>query len=144
MIKIKYRGGFKYQLAESVNILAPELTTFQYPGNQFLRLTGKADNTEMCFGVGYAWDGPSGPMMDTKSAMVASLAHDAGAQISRNSPVWGIDIRDQFIEANNKLFHRLCLESGMWRFRANYALWVLRKVDAYADPKNKKRVMGAP
>ena len=149
MTAIKYRGGFKYQLATSVAIYAPELEGFKYKGSRFLQLVHDGDGpngtgTYLLSKAGYAWDGPSGPMMDTKTAMVASLAHDGGAQISRRSPKWTELARDRFIEKNNDLFYRLCIESGMWRFRARYARWGVARVDAYADPKNKRKVYTAP
>lgn len=148
MTTIKYRGGYKYQLAEDVDIRAPELGVFLATGTEsrFLKLVHdeKTETTYLDFKAGYAWDGPSGPMMDTKTAMVASLAHDGGAQIMRRSKRMPSLIRTQFIRKNNDLFYRLCIEGGMWKFRAKYARWGVSRVTGYADPANKKPILEAP
>ena len=76
--------------------------------------------------AGYAWDGASGPTYDSKSSMRASLVHDAGYQLIRLGML-PHDTRKQWDE----LFHRICVEDGMWKPRA--WLW-FNAVRGFADP----------
>ena len=48
--------------------------------NDYVRLDWHGKLSIFC---GYAWDGPSGPAIDTKSFMRASLVHDALYQLMR-------------------------------------------------------------
>ena len=65
---------------------------------------------------GYAWDGASGPTIDTPSSMRGSLVHDALYQLMRLG----------LISENNRdyadsLLKKICLEDGMNKVRAK--LW---------------------
>jgi hypothetical protein len=62
---------------------------------------------------GYAWDGPSGPTMDTANFMRGSLVHDALYQIMREEL-----IPQEHREYADKLLHKICLEDGMSTLRA--------------------------
>jgi hypothetical protein len=57
---------------------------------------------------GYLWDGPSGPTIDRKENMRASLIHDVLAEAMRQ----GLLPQDCWIPANEEL-GRLCIEDGM-------------------------------
>jgi hypothetical protein len=61
----------------------------------------------------YAWDGASGPTIDTKSSMRGSLVHDAIYQLIRfgKLPLSCRKVADALLE-------KICLEDGMWRIRA--------------------------
>lgn len=64
---------------------------------------------------GYAWDGCSGPVLQTDDTVRASLAHDALYQIMRLGflPIECRALAD-------KVFHRMLLEDGMTAIRAWY------------------------
>jgi hypothetical protein len=63
---------------------------------------------------GYAWDGPSGPTVDTKNFMRASLVHDALYQLMREDLVGNGDgVRKQFREDADKLLRRMVRKDGM-------------------------------
>tara|TARA_R110001599_G_scaffold90866_1_gene238893 strand:+ start:61 stop:471 length:411 start_codon:yes stop_codon:yes gene_type:complete len=62
---------------------------------------------------GYCWNGSSGPTWDTASTMRASLFHDALYQMIRERDL-SLDSR----YLSDKVYYRLCLEDGMWRWRA--------------------------
>lgn len=66
---------------------------------------------------GYCWDGASGPTWDSKSSMRASLIHDVLYQLMR------IGVLDAKIHKNTAdlILYKICVEDGMWEWRAN--LW---------------------
>jgi hypothetical protein len=70
---------------------------------------------------GYAWDGPSGPTIDTKTFMRGSLVHDALYQLMRMKllPITNKDYADRTLQ-------QICKEDGMCRFRAWYVYWGVR------------------
>ena len=76
---IRYRGDYKYQLASDY-----ELGTLIFPAESIvtdyieLRVDGK-----LTVKKSYAWDGPSGPVLDTKENLRASLVHDVRYQLMR-------------------------------------------------------------
>ena len=85
-------------------------------------------NGTMVIGKGYAWDGASGPTIDTESTMRASLIHDAWYQLMREGLV-STDLR-QYVD---ELFKIHCLEDGMSKFRAWYYYWGVRIGGAYGS-----------
>jgi hypothetical protein len=137
MISIKYKAGYKYQLAEdyfhvlkfSPIIPGPILT-------RYIRLTDKV----LAIYAGYAWDGPSGPTIDTKNFMRASVVHDALYQLMREG-----HLPQSYRDGADKELKAICLEDGMSQVRAWY---VYRSVSRYAapfaDPSKEKPIIEAP
>ena len=135
--QIRYRDGYKYQLAEGYSVKvsvipqAPVKTEF---------ITLGTDGT-LTIKRGYAWDGPSGPTIDTKNFMRGSLVHDALYQLMRDAGLSKEQWRD---EADLEL-KRICLEDGMSRLRA---WWVHRGVrlggDPSASPESRRPAVNAP
>ena len=114
---IKYKKGYKYQLVERWSIstdLRPDHIVVLNPF-LFLDVDGK-----LCIQAGYAWDGPSGPAIDTKNFMRGSLVHDALYQLMREN-LLSFSFRKQADEELN----RICLEDGMSKLRA---WWVYQGV----------------
>lgn len=63
----------------------------------------------------YAWDGASGPAIDTKTILRGSLVHDALYQLL------SLELLDRkFKDDIDRLFQQICREDGMNRFRAWY------------------------
>jgi len=83
----------------------------------FLKLTRSG---RLTIAKGYAWDGASGPAINTKNFRRGSLVHDCFYQMLRESLI----AASMRIEAD-KLLRRHVLEDGMWRIRA---AWVYRGV----------------
>ena len=83
---------------------------------------------------GYAWDGPSGPTIDTPNFMRGSLVHDAFYQLMREELI----SQDHRTYAD-RLLRKICLEDGMSAIRA---WWVYKAVQLYgassATPDLKK------
>lgn len=136
MKQIKYRGGYLYQLAEDYTVRIP-ITPRQNIVTEFVYLTTEGDLT---LRRGYAWDGPSGPTIDTASAMRGSLIHDSLYQLIRQGPLGWIHraVADQVYEDT-------CIEDGMWSIRAWAHFKALRAFGgAAADPSHVKPVLAAP
>ena len=115
---IKYRKGYKYQLVEDYHFqtrIRPEVDIFTH----FINLNTKGQGKVRC---DYAWDGPSGPTIDTKDAMRGSLGHDAKSQLIRLCllPYSDKKIADHEIEED-------CIKDGMWKWRAKIWHWTLEK-----------------
>ena len=106
---IHYTAGYKYILAESV-ALPTEVGTEKEISNNMLVLKTSG---LLLIQKGYAWDGPSGPTVDTKSSMQASLAHDALYQLMRE----GLLSPEHKPDADRTL-SVLGEADGMWKWRA--------------------------
>jgi len=145
MNKIHYRSGYKYQLAEEyrVNVVINAKRAEdggQTSGGIKTEYTDLSADGVLTIRAGYAWDGPSGPAIDTKSFMRGSLVHDALYQLMRNN-LLPASCRE---DADQEL-HRICREDGMNRFRAWYVLLGVRKGAGFAAaPKAKKKTRSAP
>lgn len=108
---MKFRSGYKYQLAEPYSIQT-RIIQISRIETMFISL----DETGLLtIRSGYAWDGPSGPAIDTLNAMRGSLVHDCQYQLMR----MGL-LDEKFRRAADEDFRRMCREDGMSRFRAWY------------------------
>jgi len=133
---IAYKSGYKYQLAFAY-LVDIELTPEYYVESEYLHLSAGGVLTVQ---RGYAWDGPSGPTIDTKNFMRGSLVHDALYQL----------IREGKLDQNTRLFadkllRKMCKQDGMSSIRAwwvykgvRFAGWLSTK------PNSRKRIKIAP
>lgn len=133
---MKYKSGYKYQLAETISIQ----TCITPPVNVSTYMLNLDPNGTLTIDRGYAWDGPSGPTIDTKNTLTPSLMHDAIYQLIRMELIaksWRL-IADEEIG-------RMMKERGVWWLRRK--LWVreLKKFGGpAADPRNRKQILTAP
>ena len=70
----------------------------------------------------YAWDGPSGPTIDTKDFMRGSLVHDALYQLMR---LQSLDYK-KYRKQADVILREICIEDGMSKFRAWYVYQAVR------------------
>jgi hypothetical protein len=70
---------------------------------------------------GYAWDGPSGPTIDTKTFMRGSLVHDALYQLMREQ-----HISRTYREYADRLLRQICVQAGMSNIHAWIVYWCVR------------------
>ncbi|MBF0401752.1 MAG: hypothetical protein HQL90_13420 [Magnetococcales bacterium] len=134
---ITYNGGYKYQLikdyTEVIDIIPTAPVSTEYIT---LDLAGNLTILE-----GYAWDGPSGPTIDTLTFMRGSLVHDALYQLMREKLLDPETTKDQA----DRILQRICIEDGMWRLRA---WWVYQGVRLFAkhaaDPASRRPPTVAP
>jgi len=111
MKRITYRqlSKYKYELLESyfhdVGI---------HPDKDiFTRYVSLLETGVLVISERYAWDGPSGPTVDTKSSLRASLVHDALYQLMDMGFLpW------TYQERADCLLRDIAIEDGMWRVRA--------------------------
>lgn len=105
---IKYKDGYKYQLAESYSYQT-EISGFNIE-TDWISLSPVGILTAK---KGYAWDGASGPTVDTASSMRGSLVHDCLYQLM------GVDERLLLYRTYaDDLLYQICCEDGMSSFRA--------------------------
>jgi len=116
MNMIKYRSGYKYQLAETYFQLT-KITGYDI-GNDWCHLH---PNGELEIRKDYAWDGPSGPTIDTKNFMRGSLVHDALYQLMREGVLPGKHRKDA-----DYLLYTICREDEMNIVRAAAVLAAVR------------------
>lgn len=137
MIKktIYYKSGYKYQLYKNyrtkIDILGHNIHT------KYIIL----ENGKLLIKKGYCWDGASGPTIDTKNSMRASLVHDALYQLCRMCYLDSTEYKNKI----DKIFYNICIEDGMLRFRA--WLWYIgvRKFGKSSTSwRNLKKVLKAP
>ena len=134
---IRYKCGYKYQLAAPYTI-----QTEVIPGPPvnlpFLALGATGLLTVK---TGYAWDGPSGPTLDTPEFMRGSLVHDALYQLMRE----GYIDRDTARPIADALLKKLCIEDGMAPFAADLVYEAVRHfAAAAASPKDEPCVITSP
>ncbi|MEN6294315.1 MAG: DUF1353 domain-containing protein [Methanobacterium sp.] len=118
MSSIKYKDGYKYQLSEDYSIQ----TRIKHVTNisDWIQLDAEGVLT---IKKGYAWDGPSGPTIDTRNFMRGSLVHDALYQLMREDK-----LPLKYRNYADRLLQDICLEDGMTPIRA---WWVYQGVHLF-------------
>lgn len=145
MSQIQYRrvNRYKYQLVQDyhqfVNTITWRLPILEtgHVATTFIEFFNSGDLT---IKAGYAWDGPSGPTIDTDTFMRGSLVHDVMYQLMREqhlSPLRRIDA--------DKLLRRMCIQDGMNFIRAAYVYRSLRMFGgASIRPSSKPPALSSP
>ena len=113
-MKIRYKSGYKYVLKESyvykdVQHGFPDCALLP-----FINIRGP----KILIYWGYAWDGASGPAIDTDTIMRGSLMHDALYQLIETKK-----LPSHYKRAADKLLYKICREDGMWWLRAQWVYW---------------------
>jgi hypothetical protein len=134
---IRYRSEYKHQLASAYRVAVPI-----FPAEDIVTDFIELDTWgELTVRNAYAWDGPSGPVIDTPQNMRASLVHDALYQLMRLGELSARSHR----KAADKVFRSLCKEDGVSNWTANVYYKVLRRFGKpSASPENKKKIHRAP
>ena len=136
---ISYKKDYKYQLVETYTVKIP-ITPKEdvFSPSEFIALTA---NGLLTIKKGYAWDGPSGPAIDTLNFMRGSLVHDALYQL----------MREKLLDQNttrkpaDQLLQKMCKADGMSAFRAWWVYNILRIAGSFASVSNSHRpIVKAP
>ena len=108
---ITYAEGYKYQLVRDYSVVVNIAN--ETVNSEYIKLY---PDGQLVIKKGYAWDGPSGPTVDTKDSMRGALIHDALYQCMRD---YGLD-RDKYKDVADTEFRKACQEDGMSWIRAGY------------------------
>lgn len=109
---IKYKEGYKYQIIETYTVQTNITPQEDVNHSGWVTLSKEGVLT---IKAGYAWDGPSGPTIDTKNFMRGSLIHDALYQLLREG-LLGME----WFDASNDELWEACRADGMSWLRAWY------------------------
>ena len=133
--QIKYQTGYKYQLAEDYSI---QTVITGYEIN--LPLIALHMDGLLTIKKGYAWDGASGPTIDTKSSMRGALVHDALYQLMR------ADLIGQHNRKYADAYLRdLCIQDKMFKWRAWLWYYAVRKFAMpAANAERDRKIITAP
>lgn len=107
--KLHYQGGYKYQTTGFFSML----TEINPPGIIFTEFITLRTDGFLFIERGYAWDGASGPTLDTKNSMRASLVHDAFYQLIREG-----QLPTAYRKDIDNFFYRILRKDGMSFIRA--------------------------
>jgi hypothetical protein len=136
-VTIVYRklSGYKYSLLNPYHHVTP----FELNKAIATRMGWVRMNREGMLRLkkGYAWDGPSGPTIDTKDFMRGSLVHDALYQLIREKL-----LPTRYRKAADEVLRTICRDDGMSKTRADYVYHAVRAFGASAarPPKKPKKV----
>lgn len=129
-MKVTYRrlDLYKYQLLEPYAI-SLGIQGYQLLNHKYLHLDMSGNLVIL---TGYAWDGASGPAINTQNFVRGSLVHDAMYQLMR---LQVLEVEQHRLLADQML-RKICLEDGMSFIRAS---WVYAGVrlggKSSAEPK---------
>ena len=120
--RICYRKltNYKYQTREDYCI-ETDLKPRESITTRFIILSGDG---KLTINQHYAWDGPSGPTIDTKNFMRGSLVHDALYQLLRGNHF--PSSHEETRKYADQLLKEICREDGMSKFRAWYVYLAVR------------------
>jgi len=130
-----YVDGFKYQSRNDMVYF----TGIFPPKTIVTELIILRTDSWMWVGKYFAWDGCSGPTIDTNTNGRGGHAHDALAALMRGGY---IPMGCRF--ASNKVIERLMIDDGAWECRAHTYRFVLDRTKSWADPKNARKLLTAP
>lgn len=116
MMKYRKLIPYKYQLTEDYSIQT-DVLNHEFESDYLLL----EDDGLLTIFAGYAWNGASGPAIDTKSILRASLIHDAFYQLLRSG-----EIPQEYRTGADLMFRNECLNDGVYSWRAWYCYWAVR------------------
>lgn len=135
---MRYRKGYKYQLAED-DWLQTDIIPTSPIDTQFITLDM---NGLLVLRSGYASDGPSGPTIDTPSSISGAFFHDGGCQLVRMGLLPHVP---EVVAKVNMMAYKKWVASGMWDWRAKNWHGALENFGGFAmDPKNQKKIYEVP
>ncbi|MGD0353462.1 MAG: hypothetical protein ABSB38_08230 [Dehalococcoidia bacterium] len=144
MSKVCYRNltSYKYQVMKdyTIKIDLKPLKAIRRKLAKFLSLSPQGI---LSINKYYAWDGPSGPTIDTRDFMRGSLVHDALYQLMREGV---LDYRVHRQRAD-EILREICLEDGMCKSRACYvyqAVHIFAEGGARPQPEHEPEIICVP
>ena len=134
----KYKYSISGHYAQSLNIRL-EKPIAEPPDTSYIVVR---NDGFLIIKEGYAWDGPFGPTIDTKSFMRGSLVHDALYQLMRAERLPRKDYKD----FADRLLRDMCKQDGMSSLRSWYVYWGVRLFGKSSTREKRKmrRIITAP
>ena len=131
-----YVDGYKYQSRSDMVFHA-----FVYPDHNIVTdLIILRKDGWMWISKYFAWDGASGPTWDDSTNIRASLPHDAFGALFRMGL---LDLR--WLPASGDLLHRLMIEDGAAKIRADYYRYAVNDIyTGWADQNSARKMMVSP
>lgn len=128
---MRYRKGYKYQLAEDDT----HQTDFRPPQEVSCERLRMDKNGMLYVSEGYGWDGASG-IIDRKTNLRASMVHDALYELMRKKL---LDHKDWRLA--DKEFARCLKQDGAWKITIKVDMAGLKLMRGkYAHPKHRRKV----
>jgi len=107
---LTYRSGYKYQVHDDYRIRTP------FKGlSVSTRFYSLSPNGVLTVRAQYAWDGPSGPAVDTRDTMIYSLLHDCLRQMLNEGA-----LPARYCEAVDTYCRVVARRARMWKLRRWY------------------------
>ena len=133
---IEYKKGYKYQLFKTYFIK----TNIHPLKNIHTERIDLSMDGYLTIRKGYAWDGPSGPTLDTPSFMRGSLIHDSLYQLIRME-LLSMECR----KGADMELDKACGVDGMMSWYRNVVFFSVRKfASGSAMKENMRKVITAP
>lgn len=132
---IFYYSGYKYQLKRPFAIQL-EFSPPKFILTEYIRMD---TNGYLYVKDGYAWDGPSGPTVDTSDFMRGSLVHDALYQLMREGHLDA----EKYRKLADDALRTICREDGMSWIRATY-VWTAVRFAGSAAVSQRPELLVAP
>jgi hypothetical protein len=110
---------YKYRLTEDYQFELPgDYPKPKYPlfADDWVRIS--VHGHILFYDEGYAWDGSSGPTIDSKKCQLAGLIHDGGYQMLREGVYGSYTDKEEAREYFDNLYRDMCMAGGMGRRRA--------------------------
>jgi hypothetical protein len=144
MAKACYRKltSYKYQVMKDYNIQL-NLTPLKAIRRKLAKFLSLSPHGLLNIRTFYAWDGPSGPTIDSSDFMRGSLVHDALYQLMRE----GVLDYKVHRQRADEILREHCLEDGMGSFRAWYvyqAVHLFAEGGARPQPEHKPEIICVP
>jgi len=125
----EYRPRMEYKfLMRAPYALQTNISCSKLVGNEFVTLSPTG---LLMMAEGYAWNGASGPAIDTVDFVRGSGTHDALYQLIREGHI-GMEHR----KAADELLRTIALEDNMWKIRANWVYLGVRIGGRYYTRSN--------
>lgn len=133
--KIKFRSGYKYSLWDTYRV---QIDIKGYSVSH--HLFDLSPDGWLEIHSDYPSDGPSGWTFDTKSFMRGAFVHDALYEMLR----LGLLPHDPCFHLANLELKKICLEDGMWAWRAAYVFWAVERFGNASAALKPEPIMTAP
>lgn len=132
---VRYTSGYRYRLEQRYSCPLQYIPP-NTGGNAFVWIDADGN---LLIEKNYAWDGASGPAINTKNFVRGSLVHDALYQLIRE----GI-LPASYRKDADKILRQIVLEDGMWQIRALWVYAAVRMFGQYHMDNHSPRIRIAP